>query len=194
MGCTSTVCPSTWISSTPGRTFVPGAVTLSPLTNTRPLAISSSAARREATPEWARNAWRRTSSTCWCLFCLGRGITKRELWVVARLAAREHHGQVFGARQVVQRAEAEVLQEKGRRSVQQRPAQPLAAAHHLHQAALLERLEHRAGAHAADVLQLGAAHRLAVGDDGQRLERGAREAVRGGHAVEALQHGRELGA
>src|SRR3954470_21901070 len=153
MGCTSTTCPSTWISSTPGRTLSPGAVTLSPLTNTRPLAISSSAARREATPECARNACRRTSSTCVCFFLSGRGITKRELWVRAGLAAREHHGQVFGARQVVQRAEAEMLQEEGRGAVEQRPPQPLAAAHHLHQAALLQRLEHRAGAHAADVFQ-----------------------------------------
>ena len=48
---------------------------------------------------------------------------------------------------------------------------PLAAADDVDQAALVQRLEHAAHRDAADLLDLGAADRLPIGDDRERLER-----------------------
>lgn len=52
--------PSTRMSSCAGSALVPMMRTVSPFTITRPLAISFSAARREATPALARIFWRRS--------------------------------------------------------------------------------------------------------------------------------------
>ena len=66
-----------------------------------------------------------------------------------------------------------------RRAVGDRPARHLAAAARLDPAGFHQHVE---GAlrhhHAADFLDLGAGHRLVVGDHGERLDRGARQLLR----------------
>src|SRR4051794_19362075 len=53
--------PSTVIRSCSGSTFVPSTRATLPLTLTRPPVISFSAWRRDATPAFASNTWRRTA-------------------------------------------------------------------------------------------------------------------------------------
>ena len=67
-------------------------------------------------------------------------------------------------------------QELARRAVSDRPAGRLASAAHAHPARLHQHVE-RALRHrdAANFLDVGAGDRLMVGDDGERLDRGARE-------------------
>ncbi len=81
-------------------------------------------------------------------------------------------------RQAAQVAQVEELEELLRGAVQQRPARLVALADDLDQVPLEQRLDDRAAVHPADVLDLGPGHRLAVGDDRQRLERGAGEPLR----------------
>ena len=75
--------------------------------------------------------------------------------------------------------QAEMRQEVLAGAVGDRPARHLAAAARLDPAGLHQHVE---GAlrhhHAADFLDLGAGHRLVVGDDGERLDRGARQLLR----------------
>src|SRR5687767_8930162 len=146
VGATRTSSPSRSMRSRPGTICVPGAVTVLPFTATRPWAMISSAARREAIPERARNACRRTGSPR--STDRGRcGIGLRRVYPgFEGLPPREHHRQLLRARQVVQAAEAEVLEKVGGGTVQQRAPQVLGTPHDLDQPALLEGLEHRAGA------------------------------------------------
>ena len=69
----------------------------------------------------------------------------------------------------------------------------------LDQPPLEQRLHHRARVHAAHVLDLRPGHRLPVGDDGQRLQRGAGEPLRlhpqePAHELAALRIGPQLPA
>ena len=100
-------------------------------------------------------------------------------------------------RQLVEALQAEVVEQLAGRGEQRRPAGRLAVADRLDPAAVLELLDDRAGdGDAADVLDVAAGHRLAVGDDRQRLQHRARIARRplgaqarqvGGHLRAALE-------
>ena len=77
------------------------------------------------------------------------------------------------------RAEAEVGQELLRGRVEQRPARALPAPGRPNPARIHQHVERALGdLHAADRLDLGAADRLMIGDDRQRLGRRARQAPR----------------
>ena len=85
------------------------------------------------------------------------------------LAGAIQHGQL------VQRFDAQVVEELARRGEQRRTAWRLAVADHLDPAAILQLLEdQRVDGDAADVFHVAARDRLAVGNDRQRLEHGAR--------------------
>jgi segregation and condensation protein A len=75
-------------------------------------------------------------------------------------------------------AQRELLQELRGGAIEQWPADALGAPHHLHEAALQQRAKQAPRGDAADVLDLGTPDRLSVGDDGERLERRAREPLR----------------
>src|SRR5688572_1853315 len=93
-----------------------------------------------------------------------------------RLRAQRNR-QLVRAWELLEMPQRELLEEQGRRSVHQWTAHPLPTSGDVDQRPLLQRLEDRAAVHAADFLDLGAPDRLPVGDDGQRLERGPREAM-----------------
>ena len=92
--------------------------------------------------------------------------------------------------QVGQVAEAEQLEEHRRGAVEQRAAERLAPSDHLDQSALLQRAQHAARRHPADLLDLGPADRLPVGDHGQRLERRGGELGRPHRELGPLDRGR----
>jgi hypothetical protein len=78
-------------------------------------------------------------------------------------------------RQLFERAQAQVIEELACGGKQGRPAGRLAVADGLDPAAVFQRLEHLRGhGDAADLLDVAARHRLAVRNDGQRLEHRAR--------------------
>ena len=64
----------------------------------------------------------------------------------------------------------ELLQERRRRAVVKRTPEAFAAPDDVDQSALVKRLEDRSRPDAPDLFDLGAADRLAVGDDRERLE------------------------
>src|SRR5690349_3220764 len=82
----------------------------------------------------------------------------------------------------------EVLEKDRRRSVQQRPTEPLATTHHVNETTLVQRLEHTAHRDSTNLLDLGAADRLTIRDTRQRLERGCREALRTRRELRTLDH------
>jgi hypothetical protein len=87
--------------------------------------------------------------------------------------------------------EPQVVEELARRGIQRRAARRFAVADGLDPAAVLELLDDLAAdGDAADVLDVAARHRLAVGHDGQRLQRRARVARRllGVQPVEVHAH------
>ena len=101
-------------------------------------------------------------------------------------------GDLLERRQFLQRAQAEVVEEGPGGGVQRRPARRIAMADDVDPAAALQRLDDlRRHRHAADVLDVAARHRLAVGDDGQRLHHRARIARRL-FRLQALDEGLEL--
>ena len=72
-----------------------------------------------------------------------------------------------------------MLEEARRRAVGHGPARRLAPAAQPDPAGLEQRVERALGGDdAADLLDLGPRHRLVVGDDGERLHRGARQLAR----------------
>ena len=97
------------------------------------------------------------------------------------LGHAERDRQLVGARQLLEMPQRKMLEEDRRRSVQQRTAEPFGATDDVDEAALVQRLEHAADGHAADLFDFGAADRLAIRDDRQRLERRAGQA--GGRAA-----------
>ena len=100
-------------------------------------------------------------------------------------------------RQLVEALQAEVVEQLAGGGEQRRPAGRLAVADRLDPAAVLELLDDRAGdGDAADLLDVAAGHRLAVGNDRQRFQDRARIARRplgaqarqvGGHLRTALE-------
>ena len=96
--------------------------------------------------------------------------------------ARDHPAALLGqlavlaqGRQLAQVVQAEEVEELLGRAVEQRPTDLLALAQDAHQAAVEEQLERRARVDATDLIDLGARDGLAVGDDRQGLELGARQ-------------------
>src|SRR6266567_6382660 len=88
--------PSTCTTAVSGSIRRPISVTTSPSTMTRPAAISSSAARRDATPAWASTFWSRTP------FGVGSDIVDRvHFW---------QEGSDRG--QILQRGQSESLEEQ----------------------------------------------------------------------------------
>src|SRR3989442_9326527 len=94
--------------------------------------------------------------------------------------------QLFEPRQLVQLPESQDLQELRRGAVQQRAAQSLAARHDLHETALDQLVDHGARIDAPDLVHLEPAHRLAVGDGGERLEGRRGEAARAQRELRAV--------
>ena len=97
---------------------------------------------------------------------------------IGRHARGEQAGalQLLDARQVADLLQAEMIEEGVGRAVGHRTAGRAAAAAHAHPFGLQQRVERALGGlDAADVLDLGAGHRLVVGDDRQHFERGARQ-------------------
>ena len=95
--------------------------------------------------------------------------------VPMRRPARSARRRRLPGRQLLERGQAEVVEELARRRQQRRPAGRFAIADRLDPAAILELLDDRArDRDAANVLDVAARHRLAVGDDRQRFEHRAR--------------------
>ncbi|CPN12755.1 Uncharacterised protein [Bordetella pertussis] len=81
----------------------------------------------------------------------------------------------FQRRQLIQRAQAQVIEELAGGGEQRRPAGRIAMADDLDPAAVFQHLDDlRRHRHAADVLDVAARHGLPPGNDGQRLEHRAR--------------------
>src|SRR5206468_7093818 len=74
------------------------------------------------------------------------------------------------------------------------PAHPLPASDDVDESALMERLEHAADRDAANLLDLGATDRLAVGDQRERLQRGSAQPCRPRGELRALDRLGVLGA
>src|SRR3990172_4477643 len=145
--------PSTVIASLVGSTSWPTPAA-TPLTVTRPAIASCSAARREATPASASALWTRTRSLI-----------------------ESQCGLRLEQRQLVERRQAEALEEVKARAVEERPTDRIGPALLDHQPAVHQAAQHVVGVDATDALDDGARHRLAVGDDGQRLECGRRKSA-----------------
>src|SRR5579862_3617376 len=111
----------------------------------------------------------------------------------ARLRAQRDR-QFVRARQLAQMPQRELLEERRRRSIEERAAEPFGSPNDVDQAALEQRLEHAAHRHTANFLDVGARDGLAVRDDRQRLERRRGEALRPGRQLGTLDGLRELRA
>src|SRR5687767_12153665 len=145
--------PSTVIWSTAGSTCRP-TVAVTPLTATRPAITICSAARRDATPASASALWTRTRSLI-----------------------EPQGGLRFERRELVERRQTEPLQEIKAGPIQERPTDRIRPALLDHQPAVEQAAQHIVGVDTADALDDGARHRLAVGDDRQRLESSRRKAA-----------------
>src|SRR4051812_49280750 len=117
-----TATPSTSTRSVSASTRRPSSAT-SPFTDTRPSAISSSLARRLAIPAWA--------STFWSFSVGTQGVLER----LHHLRSRH---EVAQRRQVVDRVQAELLEEEAGGPVEERLPRPGIAGDLLDVAALLE--------------------------------------------------------
>ena len=86
--------------------------------------------------------------------------------------------QLVQAGQILDRVEAEMLEELRGRAVGHRPTRRAAAAAQFDPARLQQHVDGAfRGAHPPDLLDLGAGDRLVIGDDGERLQRRARQAA-----------------
>src|SRR3954454_7518045 len=167
-----------------------------PATLTRPAAIQVSISRREPRPARASSFCRR--SGCSLPFSAGGGAdfgfglgepfsfgdgfriggTHTGFSGRSRLEC-ECLGDLLERRQLLERAQAKVVEELARGRVERRTAGRLAMAYRVDPAASLQRLDDlRRDGDAADVLDVPARHRLPVGDDGERLHHRARVARR----------------
>src|SRR5204863_1188975 len=172
--------------ASPGAARSPSLATR-PATVTRPAAIHDSISRRDPRPAAASTFWRRSA---FCAggggfgFGFGFGVGFRIGGAHARFSGRarlerERLGDFLERRQLLERAQAEVVEELARGRVKRRAARRLAMAYRVDPAASLERLDDlRRNGDAADVLDVAARHRLPVGDDGERLHHRARVARR----------------
>ena len=73
--------------------------------------------------------------------------------------------------------ERELLQKNRRGAIQQRPPHALGTSDDVDQTSFEQRLEHAPHSHASDLFDLGPPDRLAIRDDGERLERRTRQTV-----------------
>src|SRR5215472_364989 len=203
--------PSTRITCRLGSTLAPNLRTVSPSTSTRPAPISSSQYLRLPSPAAARTFCSRTppgtstsesrappsalrlsssplpgrparsrrrsapgAATCAILFVLDVvGQERRKLGKLVQAGQAEPFEEVVG------RAEQDGSGLRVRARL-------------LDQAAQCERPHHAVAVHPAHSGHLGSAHRLPVGDDGQRLERGLGEPYFLAVAHEPLDHLRVL--
>src|SRR5487761_245251 len=168
--------PSTLMTCRSGSTLAPNLRTICPSTSTRPSPISSSQCRLLPTPAAASTFCSRTpsgpsASISVSLSCSsgGRrssGAMTRILFVLDVL--RQERRQLG---QLGQAGQAEALEEVVGGPVQDRAGLRIGRLL-LHQAAQGERAHHAVAVDAADRGHPGPAHRLPVGDHGERLERG----------------------
>src|SRR2546425_1901687 len=149
-----------------------------PATQTRPASIQDSISRREPWPAAARSFCSRSPRS----LAVGSGGGLFRLGIGGSLPGVGHHrtlelkglGDFLERRQLLQRAQPEVVEKLAGGGVKRWPARRLALAHGVDPAAVLQRLDDLAGnRHAADVLYVAAGHRLAVSDDGEGLHDGA---------------------
>src|SRR6185437_2829523 len=103
-----------------------------------------------------------------------------------RKGRTECYRQLIRARKLAQMPQCEMLQEQWRGAIQQRTPHPLAATNDVHETALLERLENRARADTANVLDLHSANRLAIRNYRECLQRRARQTLRPRRELRAL--------
>src|SRR4051794_40438280 len=142
--------PSTARTSRAGSTSWPTPAA-APFTVTRPSATSCSALRRDATPASASALWMRTSlNEALRRFCVER-------------------------RQIVERRDAETLEEIEPGAVQDWSAGRIGTALLDHEPAVQQRPQHVVRVDAADALDRASRHWLSVGNDRQRLERRGRQ-------------------
>src|SRR5688572_1015854 len=106
----------------------------------------------------------------------------------------QRNRQLIGARQLLQVAQSEVLQEERRRAVQQRTTETFRAPDDIDESALVQRLEHATDVDAANVLDLRASDGLPIRDERQGLQRGGRQPLRTRGELGALDRFRVLGA
>src|SRR5690606_24998468 len=147
-----------------------------PFTRTLPARMSSSQARRDATPARERYACSRTA-----LLSIPVG-------------PRKNDGKIFRARQIGQRPEAEVCEERGGRAIEKRPPERVRPADHVDDPSFLQGAQHPSRAYAPDLLDLCPPDWLPISDDRQRFERRRRQPGRHGHRMEPIEDGRELGS
>src|SRR5690242_3059976 len=157
--------PSTHTSS-PSPTLVPSSATV-PFTVTRASRISSSTARRDPTPAEARYRLSLTGTL------VGDQVQARSQRLVIGLGQLE----VRQRRQILALAQAEYAQEGAGRAVDDRRARGVGPPRLLDQTPLDQPADGRVGADAADAGDLGPRHRLQIGHDRQRLQRGLAEAL-----------------
>src|SRR5262245_65244418 len=79
-----------------------------------------------------------------------------------------------------------MLEEDGRRAIQQRATETLPPSDDVDEAAFVHRFQNAADVHPSDLFDVGTADGLAVRDDGKRLERGRRQASRPGRELRAF--------
>src|SRR5258708_2394655 len=108
--------------------------------------------------------------------------------------AAERDRELVDARQLFEVPQGKLLEKQRRGSVEQRTAEALAARHDFNKTTFEQRFENRACIDAADVRNFGAADRLAVRNDRERLERRAREPLRPDRHARALDRLRVFGA
>src|SRR5581483_7809951 len=183
-GASATAFPSTRTSS-PGAARSPSFATR-PRTETRPAAIQDSISRREPSPAAASSFWSRSAVGA------GGGFFRAGFWISGFRLGRPdlgiRHGlrlegerlrDLLERRQLLQRAQAELVQELAGGGIERRPARGLAMPHDVDPAVVLERLDDLGGDRdAADVLDVAPRDRLAVGNDGEGLHDGTRVARR----------------
>src|SRR2546430_11477214 len=149
-----------------------------PATQTRPGSIQDSISRREPWPAAARSFCSRSPrglavGSGGGLFRLGIGGSLPGVGY-RRTLELKGPGDFLERRQLLQRAQPEIVEKLAGGGVKRRPARRLALAHGVDPAAVLQRLDDLAGnRHAADVLDVAAGHRLAVSDDGEGFHDGA---------------------
>src|SRR5262249_4554413 len=94
-----------------------------------------------------------------------------------RRGRAESDRQLVEPRQLVQTPEAEDLQELRGGAVEQRTTQSFTTAGDGDETALDQLVDHRARIDTANLIHFEAAHRLAIGDDRERLQGGGAEAA-----------------
>src|SRR5438093_11576949 len=81
---------------------------------------------------------------------------------LGRVVLTQRDGQFVGTGELLEMPQRKVLEEQRRGSVQQRATESFGASHDVDETALVERLQHAAHVHPADLLDVGAADGLAV--------------------------------